>query len=90
MTLVELLCGTRVAGARWQASVVWVKMSTSSGCYCGVATKANRYKWATAVLLMALGTVFLVLACIAASICEDSHEYLGVLLLLHGKHTQNV
>lgn len=35
-------------------------MGKSCSCYCGVATKSNRYKWAVAGILALMGTIFLI------------------------------
>ena len=47
-------------------------MGKSCSCYCGVATKANRFKWATAGGLFLVGTIFLLSFFARASKCSSA------------------
>lgn len=61
----------------------FVEMGKSCSCYCGVATKSNRYKWATFAVLIVLGSICLISFTTRAAKCATPH-YLGVLPQLYG------
>lgn len=45
-----------------------------SDCYCGLKTRANRWKWTTFGVLLVVGFVFLFAAFQQIAICSRAHE----------------